>query len=97
MKIFVNIVSGVSLTLHNRPDHIITLEVEPTDTIADVKNQIYDMEQIPVNEQFLIFADEHLVNDQNLSEYNIQNESTLLLICLPTRFVMAIVIPSQIP
>ena len=73
------------------------MEVEPTDTIADVKNKINDQEQIFLEEELtIIFSDEYvqmlMVNNQNLSNFNIEHGSTLLIICLPTQFVMAIVV-----
>lgn len=70
MQIFVKSITGK----HH------TIEVEPDEPIASVRQKVSDKAEIPADEISLIFAGKELLDGQTLADYSIQKDSTLHLV-----------------
>lgn len=73
MQIFVKAPSG----------KLITLDVEPTDRIEDVKEKISDKEGIDVKQICLSYLDKELKDGNTLQDYSIQKDTTIHMTIKP--------------
>jgi ubiquitin C len=58
----------------------VSIEVEPTDTIFSLKQQISNLYQIPVEQQTLMVSGTRLIDAKSISDYKIMENHTVFMV-----------------
>ena len=70
MQIFIKTITG----------RTIDLDVDPSDTVLHIKQNILDRAGIPLDQLRLIFKGNSLENNRPLSDYNIKKKSVIHIV-----------------
>ena len=80
IHLVLRLVGGMQLFLKTLTGRTTTVNAEPTDTVADLKQRLADKEGVPPTDQRLVFAGKALEDSRALSDYNIRKESTIYML-----------------
>jgi len=77
--IYLIIKKKISIIIKMKKGTVIKMLVDKNETIKNLKDKIYDKEEINPDNQILIFEGKELENNKNINDYGIQNDSLIYL------------------
>ena len=78
--VFLRLCGGMQIFIKNLNDEIIPIEVQPTETIANIKSKIYEKEGLHPDQQCLSFNGKQLQDGSTISDCKIDKKSKMTLI-----------------
>lgn len=64
----------------NLPGDVFPIEVEPTDTVLQLKQKIADIKDIPLHPQYLLVKGKTMQDPRTLASYKIQDDQVIFLL-----------------
>ena len=81
----------LEVTILTEGRRLVTLEVNTTDSILELKREVQDKTGVPLKKQSLSFSGIELENERTISAYNIRNKSSInLVVKIKVYFVNAL-------
>ena len=79
LEVCFNTLNAIKVYITNNIGDILSLTVQPSESIEDIKKMITEEINIPFEQQYLSFNEVELENQFSLSDYNIKSGSTIHL------------------
>jgi len=79
LEVCFNTLNAIKVNITNNIGDILSLTVQPSESIEDIKKMITEEINIPFEQQYLSFNEVELENQFSLSDYNIKSGSTIHL------------------
>ena len=84
-------IDRLEVTILTEGRRLVTLEVNTTDSILELKQEVQDKTGVPLKKQSLSFSGIELENERTISAYNIRNKSSInLVVKIKVYFVNAL-------
>ena len=75
-----NLLGGIQIFVKTLTGQNMTVEVEDSDKISDIKQKIFEKEGIPADQQRLVFGGKQLEDNNTIADYDIKADSSLHLV-----------------
>ena len=80
IHLVLRLIGGMQFFVKTLTGRTSTVDGELSDTVATLKTKLQEKEGIPADQLRLVFAGKSLDDNRTLSDYNMQNESTIFML-----------------